>query len=53
MHSSNSCLDKVVHTPVACNDRCPEVQSAENCEGKVVDVLAVQFVVLPQVQVCG
>ena len=24
LHSSHSCLDKVVHTPVVCNDRCPD-----------------------------
>ena len=24
LHSSYSCLDKVVHTPVVCNDRCPD-----------------------------
>ena len=25
LHSSHSCLDKVVHTPVVCTDRCPMV----------------------------
>ena len=31
-NSSYSCLDKVVHTPVVCNDRCSVVQRAENCD---------------------
>ena len=31
-NSSFSCLDKVVHTPVVCNDRCLVVQRAENCD---------------------
>ena len=42
--------------PVVCNDRCPVVQSAENCEGpavaalfKVADVPVVQVVMVPQV----
>ena len=33
LHLSCSCLDKVVHTPVVCNDICLVVQSAENCDG--------------------
>ena len=28
LHSSYSCLDKVVHTPVVCNDRCPDGSDA-------------------------
>ena len=28
LHSSHSCLDKVVHTPVVCNDRCPDGSDA-------------------------
>ena len=38
-HSSFSCLDKVVHTPVVCNDRCRVVRSEENCAGFAVAVL--------------
>ena len=30
--SSYSCLDKVVHMPEVCNDRCPVVRRAENCD---------------------
>ena len=28
LHSSHSCLDKVVHTPVVCNGRCPDGSDA-------------------------
>ena len=38
LHLSYSCLDKVVHTPVVCNDSCLVVQSAANC---VVSAVAV------------
>ena len=33
------CLDKVIHTPVVCNDVCLVVQSAVNCDGCAVAVL--------------
>ena len=36
---SYSCLDKVLHTPVVCNDICLVVQSAVNCDGCAVPVL--------------
>ena len=38
LHSFSS-LDKVVHTPVVCNDRCRMLQTSENCEGPAVAVL--------------
>ena len=39
LHLSYSCLDKVVHTPVVCHDRCLVVQSAPNCDVSAVAVL--------------
>ena len=39
LHLSYSCLDKVVHTPVVCNDRCLVVQSTANCDVSAVAVL--------------
>ena len=38
LHSSHSCLDKVVHTPVVCNDRRPDGSDVENCAGSAVAV---------------
>ena len=39
MHSSHSCLDKVVHTPIVCNDRCPDGSDAVAVRLNVVDAL--------------
>ena len=45
LHSSHSCLDKVVHTPVLCNDRCQDGSDAVAVRLNVVDarVMQVQF----------
>ena len=59
LHSSYSCLDKVVDMPVVSNDKCPWFSVQKNAKVpqlqrsfKVADVPVVQVVLEPQV-LCG